>query len=354
MLEVAIIGAGFIGGVHARLIDSIDGARVSAVIDNRADRAEVLAAPRAAHTASSLDELADAGRLPDIVSICTVSAGHADLAIRALELGCHVLVEKPVDISIDAADRLADVAAAGDRVISVVSQRRFLTTSVALREAVDAGRLGRLTGGTVESPFFRAQSYYDSGDWRGTVEHDGGGALMNQGVHALDLLLWFLGHPRSIAAITACVAHERIEVEDVAGAVLGFESGAVGTVFASTAAYPEGSVRLSVFGTEGSATIAAGRLVMRYNDADEVIEDTAPEGWTTVDWAHRAQYLDVLDAITARRPPAIGVADGRLALASVVGVYESARVGRTVPVPRSRHDHSLQTDPAVDTTNQWR
>lgn len=328
MTDIAIIGAGFIGGVHARLIDAIDGARVSAVIDPNIERATALAEPRGARVAASLEELGD--DLPDLVSICTVSAGHADLAIDALERGCHVLVEKPIDITMEAAARLADAARGCDRVVGVVSQRRFLSTSTALREAIDAGRLGTLTGGTVESPFYRAQSYYDSGDWRGTREFDGGGALMNQGVHALDLLLWFLGDPASVSAASACVAHERIDVEDVVGAVIAFRSGAVGTAFASTAAFPESGVRLSVFGTEGSATIADGRLTMRFADEEVVVDDAAPDDWTTIDWAHRAQYIDLLAAIADNRAPAIGIEDGYRALASVLGIYESADTGRAV------------------------
>lgn len=330
MTDIAIIGSGFIGGVHARLIDSIDGARVAAVVDTNPERAAALAEPRGARVATSLDELGD--EIPELVSICTISAGHADLAIDALERGCHVLVEKPIDITLDAAARLAAAAAAHDRVVGVVSQRRFLPTSQALRTAIDAGRLGTLTGGTVESPFFRAQSYYDSGSWRGTREYDGGGALMNQGVHALDLLLWFLGEPASVSAASACVAHERIEVEDVVGAAIAFRSGSVGTVFASTAAFPESGVRLSLFGTEGSATIADGRLTMRFAAADEIVEDEAPEGWSTIDWAHRAQYVDLLAAIAEGRAPAIGIDDGRRALASVLGIYESAATGRAFPL----------------------
>lgn len=328
MTDIAILGAGFIGGVHARLIDSIEGARVSTVIDSNNERAHALAAPRGARVVATLDELGD--EVPDLVSICTVSAGHADLAIRALELGAHVLIEKPIDITLEAASRLADAARAGSRMVGVVSQRRFLPTSQALREAIDAGRLGKLTGGTVESPFFRAQSYYDSGDWRGTREFDGGGALMNQGVHALDLLLWYLGDPASVSAASACVAHERIEVEDVVGAAIAFRSGAVGTAFASTAAFPESGVRLAIYGTEGSATIADGRLTMRFADEDVVVEDSAPDEWSTIDWAHRAQYLDLLAAIAQHREPAIGIEDGYRALASVLGIYESAATGRSI------------------------
>lgn len=332
MTDIAIIGAGFIGGVHARLIDSLDGARVSAVVDTDADRAALLAEPRGARVAASLDELAKNGELPSIVSICTVSAGHADLAVRALELGCDVLVEKPIDITLEAAARVTEAAARTGRMVGVVSQRRFLDTSAALRQAIDTGRLGRLTGGTVESPFFRPQSYYDSGDWRGTRDRDGGGALMNQGIHALDLLLWFLGEAATVTAAASCVAHERIEVEDVVGAAIGFASGAVGTVFASTAAFPESGVRLSVFGTEGSATIADGRLIMRFADGEEIVDDTAPDGWTSIDWAHRAQYADFLDARDAGRAPAIGLDDGRRALSTVLGVYESARTAQTIPL----------------------
>ncbi|MCD2499968.1 MULTISPECIES: Gfo/Idh/MocA family protein [Microbacterium] len=330
MTDIAIVGAGFIGGVHARLIDSLDGARVSAVVDTDVEKAALLAGPRGARVAGSLDELAAAGALPAVVSVCTVSAGHADLAVRALELGCDVLVEKPIDITLDAAARVAEAAERTGRTVGVVSQRRFLDSSAALRQAIDAGRLGHLTGGTVESPFFRPQSYYDSGDWRGTRDRDGGGALMNQGIHALDLLLWFLGEAATVTAAASCVAHERIEVEDVVGAAIGFASGAVGTVFASTAAFPESGVRLSVFGTEGSATVADGRLTLRFADGEEIVDDSAPEGWTSIDWAHRAQYADLLDARAAGRAPAIGLPDGRRALAAVLGIYESARTARTV------------------------
>lgn len=333
MVDVAILGAGTIGGVHARLIDSIDGARVCAVVSPRLASAEALARPRGARSAASLDELLGRGDAPDVVSVCTPSAGHADLAIQALQRGCHVFIEKPIDITTAASDRLALAADRSDRRVAVVSQRRFLPSSVALREAVDAGRLGRLTGGTVESPFFRSQSYYDSGGWRGTLEHDGGGALMNQGIHALDLLLWFLGTARRVTGLSARVAHERIDVEDVLGAVVQFDTEAVGTVFASTAAFPGDGVRLSVFGTAGSATIADGRLTLRLGDGERIVDDDAPEGWSSIDWAHRAQYLDLFAAIDSGAAPAVGVDDGRRALAAILGVYESVRTGRPVMLP---------------------
>lgn len=338
MVDVAIIGAGAIGGVHARLIDSIDGARVCAVISSRTEAAKALARPRGAQTATSLDDLIAEGTVPDVVSVCTPSAGHADLAIRAVELGCHVFLEKPVDITAAAAERLARAAERSDRQVAVVSQRRFLPTSVALREAVDAGLLGRLTGGTTESPFFRPQSYYDSGDWRGTLEHDGGGALMNQGIHALDLLLWLLGAARGVTGFSSTVAHERIDVEDVIGAVVLFENGCVGTVFSSTAAFPGEGVRLSVFGTRGTATIGEGRLILRLENEERIIEDDAPDGWTSIDWAHRAQYLDLFAAIEADGRPAVGVEDGQRALAAVLGAYESIRTGRAVPLRSSKRN----------------
>jgi predicted dehydrogenase len=328
VIDVGIVGAGFIGGVHARLIDALDDARLTAVVDRNPEKAALLADPRGARTATTLDDLAADGALPDLVAICTVSAGHADLAIRALELGCHVLVEKPIDITLPAADRLVAAATASDRLVGVVSQRRFLASSAALRAAVDAGHLGALTGATVESPFFRAQSYYDSGEWRGTLAHDGGGALMNQGVHALDLMLWLLGDPVAVSALSACVAHERIDVEDVVGAAVSFASGAVGTAFASTAAFPESSVRLAVFGTAGSATIDDGKLRLRVGEEETVVSDEAPAGWTTIDWAHRAQYADFVDAIRSGRAPAVGVSDGRRALATVLAIYASAASGR--------------------------
>ncbi|MFB6719082.1 Gfo/Idh/MocA family protein [Kribbella sp. NPDC056345] len=325
-MRFALIGAGANGTVHARLIEALDDDLV-AVVDHDLDRAQQLAdqyGARAYATAASAYAEVDA------VSICLPSALHADAAIEALYAGKHVLVEKPVDITLAAADRLIAVQQETGLTVSVISQRRFQEPVRTIKDAVDSGALGRITSGIVESAFYRPQSYYDGDGWRGTLAIDGGGALMNQGIHALDLLVWMLGKPVQVSARTGQLAHENIEVEDVAAATITFESGAIGVLLASTAAYPGSPVRLSIHGDRGTATMDDDRLVA-LTTAGAVGEGLGLVGErSAVELAHLAQYRDFVGAVTEGRAPAVGLADGRRSLATVLAVYESARRGRPV------------------------
>lgn len=335
-LRIAIVGAGVIGAVHARLVATLgDFGFLAAIIDVDETRGRALAEQYGVAFHTSAREAYRVERI-DVAAVCLPSAHHADAAIEALEAGVHVIVEKPIDISVEAADRVRAAERASGRTVSVISQRRFQPVASFIRRSIDEGALGRVTSGVVESAFFRPQEYYDSGDWRGTLAIDGGGALMNQGIHALDLLLWMLGRPVSVSAKTGRLAHENIEVEDVAGAVIEFESGAIGLLLASTAAYPGLPVRLAVHGSAGTAVMENDGLSFFTSasaaqpEGDTLIEHDVPEGWSDVDMAHRRQYLDIADAIVSGRSPAVTTGDGRRALQVVLAVYESARTGRPV------------------------
>ncbi|WP_166999435.1 Gfo/Idh/MocA family protein [Paramicrobacterium fandaimingii] len=335
-LRVAIVGAGVIGAVHARLTTRLGrAATLAAIVDVDEAKARVLAAEYSTRPYASTAEAYREEQI-DVAAICLPSAYHADAVVEALEAGTDVIVEKPIDVTLDAADRVIAAERATGRTVSVVSQRRFQPVASFIHSSVTNGDLGRITSGVVESAFFRPQEYYSSGDWRGTVEIDGGGALMNQGIHALDLLLWMLGTPISVSALTARLAHEGIEVEDVAGATIRFDSGAIGLMLASTAAYPGLPVRLAVHGDAGTAVMENDGLSFFESasaarpSADALTESDVPDGWTDVDVAHHRQYLDVLDAIRTERRPAITTADGRRALQVVLAVYESARTGQPV------------------------
>ena len=203
------------------------------------------------------------------------------------------------------------------------------------------GRLGTITSGVTESAFFQPQAYYDSGDWRGTMAMDGGGALMNQGIHALDLLVWLMGEPVEVSARTGRLAHERIEVEDVAAATIVFANGAIGTIVASTAAYPGLPVRVAVHGDGGSAVIEGDDLTYFHSRAAAGPDDSPTQNQTVVltsaatdlspiDSAHRAQYADFIAAAEEQRSPLVTTLDARRSLAAVLGVYASARTGQPV------------------------
>jgi UDP-N-acetyl-2-amino-2-deoxyglucuronate dehydrogenase len=255
----------------------------------------------------------------------------------ALNSGAHVVIEKPLDVSVAQARPLVDAARSAPRqVVSVISQHRFDPATVAVSAAISAGRFGTLTSAVATVPWWRGQDYYDSAGWRGTLALDGGGALMNQGVHTLDLLLHFLGRPVSVFAYTDRLAHTGIEVEDVLVAVLRFECGALATLHATTAAYPGSGVRLQVHGSQGSAVLHDDQLESA-SFADCFAEpgslaDAEPAGTPKLEdnfiIGHLRQYEDIVEAILTGRPPGVGVEDGFLALSVVEAIYRSASSGQ--------------------------
>ena len=346
-LGVAIVGAGVIGEGHARAIVAVPGVRVAALVDPSRERRgavaralDELGQPPAAEFAS----LGEALALPDVdlVAICTPSGMHVALAEQAIAAGRHVLIEKPLDVDLERARRFADIArtaAADGIVVSVVSQHRFDASSLRVDAALRSGEFGRLTSGVASIAWWRPQSYYDSADWRGTWELDGGGAAMNQGIHTIDLLLWYFGRPTVISARTALLAHRGIEVEDTLAATVVFESGALGIIHATTAAYPGVSASLAIYGSSGSAVIENDALTFFETSlGKDAVGETGghraanPVGGPGT--GHEAQYADLVEAIRDGRPPRVTVDDGLLALATVRALYESAASGETVDLAR--------------------
>ncbi|QGN34185.1 Gfo/Idh/MocA family protein [Microlunatus sp. Gsoil 973] len=337
MMRVGIIGAGVIGTVHARLIDSLaDRAKLAAVVDLDQEKAAALADR---YGATAYTELADALADPEVTaySVCVPSGLHPEVAAQVINAGKSVLVEKPLAITMDGADQVAEAAQEAGVTVGVVSQRRFQPAARCIRSAIDDGLLGRLTSAVVESPLWRSQEYYESGDWRGTLTLDGGGALMNQGIHALDLMIWLMGRPVCVSAHSGCIAHTDIEVEDVVGATITFESGAIGVFLATTAANPGLPIRLAFHG-DGGVIVMDDERITQFTTTVTDSPPTPPssEAAESIDAAHRAQYADFLQAIGDHREPFVTVADGRLSLQVVLAIYESARTGRPVELPAGK------------------
>ena len=355
-LRFALVGCGTIAPTHAQALEALkdDGACLVACCDSVPERAGALAARFGLEVCDFDDVLANDGI--DAVSICTPSGTHADLGGRALRAGKHVIIEKPMDISLDACDRLLAAQRESSRRLAVISQHRFDQASITVKAALDTGILGRMVFAEARVPWFRTQDYYDSGDWRGTWALDGGGALMNQGVHTADLLRWLGGPIEAVYAQARTLAHERIEVEDVVAATVTFASGAVATLSASTALYPGFPVRLAVYGTEGSAIIegdmlhtlttksgtsgggeaahahalqvATGGTKAATASAGSLMAASDPASvWGE---AHRAQFADFLRCCRTGETPVVDGAEGRKAVELVLAVYESARTGQVV------------------------
>jgi predicted dehydrogenase len=347
-LRLAIVGAGVIGRHHGLVVSTLtDQVELVAVVDTVIERAQALADQRGGAPFASLGEALDALRGLDVVVVCTPTGLHGEVAIQALDAGAHVIVEKPAETTVARTDEIIAAQQRSGRTVTVISQHRFDPSTERVLDAVAAGDLGRITSGIAAIDWWRSQDYYDSGDWRGTWALDGGGALMNQGVHTLDLLIAALGRPVEVVARTAVLAHERIEVEDVAVALITFESGALGVVHATTAANPGLSARLHVHGDRGSAVIDDDALVLlRREVGDAVLDEVAaaaqdagavPEaaGSTAADptqlsGAHRAQYLDFLTALRDGHEPRVTLEVNRRSIGVIEAVYASARSGQAV------------------------
>jgi UDP-N-acetyl-2-amino-2-deoxyglucuronate dehydrogenase len=336
-----IVGTGVIAAIHADAISLLPDARLVAVTDVAADAAAAFAA---AHGCAAEPDLGALLARPDVevVCVCVPSGLHAAVGVQAAQAGKHLVVEKPIDVSLEAADRLIDAAHAAGVALTVISQHRFDPGLVELRRLLDDGALGRLVLGEANTKWYRAQAYYDSAAWRGTYAMDGG-SLMNQGVHYVDLLRWCMGPAAEVTAVCATQAHQ-IEVEDTALGIVRFASGAVGTILSSTAAFPGFPQRLEITGTNGTVTVADGRIVGRALAADP--GPASPDGSADADRSaaadpaaldiasHASQLADLLDAIDAGREPAVSGRDGRDALEIVLAVYESSRAGRPVRLGR--------------------
>jgi predicted dehydrogenase len=239
-------------------------------------------------------------------------------------------------------------------VLSTIFPSRFHQSSQLLKKAIDAGRFGRLTMGDAYVKWYRTQEYYDSGAWRGTWALDGGGALMNQAVHSVDLLLWFMGPAVEVSAYTATLAHQRIEVEDVIVANIRFANGALGVIEASTATWPGELKRIEISGDAGSATVreedlAVWKFAKETKKDDEIRQKMASRTQTGGGAAdpkaighhgHTMQFEDVLKAVKQGKQPLIDGPEGRRAVELILAIYKSAEIGKPVKLP-------LGSDPAL-------
>lgn len=347
-LRFGLVGCGVIGPLHAEALTSLPDAELSAVTDIVAERARKLATKYGARAYTDLDEMLAREKL-DVVTVCVPSGLHGECACRAMRAGHHVIVEKPEEIRLEAIDEILRVQQEQKVKLAVISQHRFDPAVQQVRKLVEEEAFGRLVLGNAVIPWWRSQAYYDSGDWRGTWQLDGGGILMNQSIHYIDLLQWMMGPVVSIRAYTDTLVH-RMETEDVATAILRFASGALGTISATTGAYPGLDARLELLGERGSAVIegealgylhlardekeAAGNYgadgkigkIERTPDESSAASDPAALAWRS----HALQIADMIRAIREDGTPLVDGHAGRRPVEIILGIYESARTGEEV------------------------
>lgn len=336
MIGIGLIGTGTIADFHAEAISGIQGAELRGVYDTNPERGREFADRR--HT-EFFDDLQHFLNHPGInlVGICTPSGAHRDVAVAAAEAGKHVLVEKPIEVTVR---RSRDIASACERagvVLGSVFQTRFHPAARELKEAIDGGWFGRLSLVTAEVKWFRSQEYYDGSAWRGTWALDGGGALMNQSIHVVDLLLWFFGKPKTVDARAGLLTHTGIEVEDTLVAALEFEGGPLGTISVTTGAWPGSFKAVEVCGELGHVRLEEDRLVRwdfapgspgsKHVSPDRKGASDVTDPIKIGSAAHREQYLDMLRAIESGGEPKLGAREAIDAVELVERIYRAAGIG---------------------------
>jgi predicted dehydrogenase len=344
-LGFGVVGCGLIARFHAQAIQEIPNARLVALQSRNPANAAKVAEAAGVHCEvyANLDDML---RRPDlhIVTICTPSGAHLEPAIAAASAGKHIVVEKPLEITLERCDRIIEACQQNRVQLCTIFPSRFADANQVLKQAIMAGRFGRLTLGETTCKWWRPQSYYDEGGWKGTKALDGGGALMNQAIHNVDLLQWMMGPVTHVAAFTATLAHERIEVEDTAVACLRFQNGALGVIQAATSVYPGLPKTIAIHGDKGSVVVEQ-EDVLRWEFTPESADDQAirqrfaqkvgASGGSSNPAAisheyHRRQLADFVHAIETGGQPQVDGREGRRAVAIILGIYQSAEAGRVV------------------------
>ena len=320
-MNVGLVGAGNISDTHARAALAA-GLQIAGVYGDNHEKARQLAERYGAAPFPTLEALLAQPSL-DIVIIGSPSGCHAEQAIAAARTGRHVLVEKPLDISTARIDRLLEHMARAGVVCGVCFQDRLKPAVVDMKRRIEAGEIGTPLLATGEVKWFRPREYYSASRWRGTWAFDGGGALMNQGIHTVDLLVYLLGAVTSVSGLTSTRFHT-IEAEDTATALIEFANGAHGTLDVTTAAPPGSPRRLRITGSEGSLWLEGDRLVDAVLPPDGVPENAASATVSDAS-AHQRILEDFVDAIRSGRRPICDGVEGRRSVAVVEAVYRSSR-----------------------------
>jgi len=331
-----IAGSGMVAKVHAEAIAAIPGAKLVAVWSRDLDRAKTLASAYGAQPFTDYDAFLAHPALT-VVNICTPNGAHADFSIAAARKSKHLLVEKPIEVSLEAADELIHSCDENGVKLAVIFQSRFLPAALQIRKAVDEGRLGKLILGDAYVKWYRSPEYY-ADSWHGTTALDGGGALINQAIHTADLLRWIMGPAETVFAFSSRLRYPQLEGEDTLVASIRFTNGALGVIEATTSVSPGFKRRLEISGEKGTVILdgdSIGCWALSGSDDSvptdsETITDGSADPAAIAAEGHRRQIADMIDAIREDRDPVVTGSEGRKALELVLAIYKSAALGQPV------------------------
>ncbi|HYG75794.1 MAG TPA: Gfo/Idh/MocA family oxidoreductase [Planctomycetota bacterium] len=345
-----IVGLGTIAEFHARAIQAMSGGHLLAAFSRKGgERADKFAADFGVkvHTGDFDAFLKTPGL--DIVTIATPSGAHLEPVLAAAKQKKHILCEKPLEITLERCDQMIAACKKNRVKLAGIFQSRSQGGVKAIKAALDAGRFGRLTVVNALVPWWRTQAYYDSGGWRGTWELDGGGSLMNQSIHQVDILQYFGGPIAEVSAYAACLAHKRIEVEDTAAAAVRFKNGALGLLLGSTSMFPGDATEIHVSGDKGSARLRAGHLVSWQFEheqpqdvqiraewgppADDKGKSGAADPKAISFTGHQRQFENFVQGLEGREKLLVEGPEARKAVELILAVYQSALSNKAAKLP---------------------
>jgi predicted dehydrogenase len=340
-MRFAIIGVGNIAPIHAAAIRGVPGAELVAVATRDEGRGRAFVDQHGGTWYADYEQLLVRAE-PDVVAICAPHDLHAPMTIAAAQAGRHVLCEKPMARNVAECDSMIAACERAGVKLAVAFQGRFEPLSATLKAGLDDGRIGRVLWSSANTLWHRTDAYYRSGPWRGTWAHEGGGVLINQAIHAIDLLIWLAGLPQRVTARTRTLNHA-IEVEDAAMAILEYGDGRLGLIQATTIAHPGFPERLEFFGAAGSVVYNKGEARLEWRLAEPTLAESAREYTDKAEISsgaarpmditaagHTALYNDFATAIRNGTSPLIDGREGRQSVSLVEAIYRSAESGSTV------------------------
>ena len=339
-LRVGLVGCGGMGAEHLRIIRTLPDAELVGICDERPARAQRMHAQYGTPVWLNYDAFLEQAR-PEVVHVCSPSGLHALHGICAARRGVHVLCEKPLDISLANADRFISECASAGVLLGCIFQRRMSAGARAVREAITAGKLGRIISCSGSVKWWRSQAYYDKDAWRGTLALDGG-ALANQGIHTLDQMLWLAGPVEEGEFARLTTESHNMEGDDVALVVLRYASGALGTLEVTTCCRPDLATRIEIYGEHGAAALRDAEVTAFGASGEDLLATLADKGEQTgggtepfdISLAgHRAQIIDFYDAVRSNRPPAVDGHEGRKAVELLTRIYEKGLPGTVLGSP---------------------
>ena len=342
-LGVGIVGCGAISRMHIEAYERNPFTEIRAVSSGTEKSARAVGERLGVPFYTDYRAMIDRGDI-DLISVCTPSGLHMEPVLYGAERGVHAVVEKPLEITAARIDRMRAACEENGVLLSCIFNNRFTDAHRFLKRAMEAGRFGRLTNANMSVRWYRKPAYYTGSKWHGTLALDGGGALMNQSIHYIDLLLWLVGDVKSVCGYTGTLLHTSIEAEDTAVACLQFENGALGTILGTTSTYPGYPAELQIAGTRGSAVVTDGAITAwRFLDDDPLDEEAArlmaqggekndraadPMAFAAVN--HCRQIDGIIDALRRGTSPEVDAAQARRSVALIEAIYRSASEGTPV------------------------